>query len=148
MKGGKATGYDRVSSEMLRSGGGLEASLLYQLFNKFWKSLRVPNYWCKAIIVPFYKGKTLRQVCANYRPINLLNVVGKLDAKSIIERVVNEAGNKISDVQTGFRNGMGCTDQILCLRNIAEKFLASGQKGFCIFVDPEKAYDRVKKNDL
>ncbi|GBP15357.1 hypothetical protein EVAR_80537_1 [Eumeta japonica] len=34
MKVGKAAGYDKVSSEMLRSGGRIVASLLYQLFNK------------------------------------------------------------------------------------------------------------------
>ncbi|GBP18523.1 hypothetical protein EVAR_12984_1 [Eumeta japonica] len=38
-------------------------------------------------------------------------------------------------------------DQIFSLRNIAEKVLASGQKVFCISVDLEKAYDRVKRND-
>ncbi|GBP70286.1 General transcription factor II-I repeat domain-containing protein 2B [Eumeta japonica] len=34
MKVGKAAGYDRVSSETQRGGGGTIASLLYQLFNK------------------------------------------------------------------------------------------------------------------
>ncbi|GBP79312.1 General transcription factor II-I repeat domain-containing protein 2A [Eumeta japonica] len=53
--------YDRVSSEMLRGGGGMMASLLYQLFNKCWKSHKVPNDWCKAVIVPLYKGKGSRQ---------------------------------------------------------------------------------------
>ncbi|GBP86180.1 hypothetical protein EVAR_64078_1 [Eumeta japonica] len=43
IKVGKAAGYNRVSSEMLRGGGGIWASLLYQLFNKCWKSHRVPN---------------------------------------------------------------------------------------------------------
>ncbi|GBP63513.1 RWD domain-containing protein 1 [Eumeta japonica] len=34
MKVGKAAGYDRVTSEMLRGGGGVVTSLLYQPFNK------------------------------------------------------------------------------------------------------------------
>ncbi|GBP80524.1 hypothetical protein EVAR_63274_1 [Eumeta japonica] len=38
MEVGKAAGYDRVSSEMLRGDGGIVASLLYQLFNKCWES--------------------------------------------------------------------------------------------------------------
>ncbi|GBP56664.1 hypothetical protein EVAR_12343_1 [Eumeta japonica] len=54
--------------QMLRGGGGVYplyattvVSLLYRLFNKCWKSRRVPNDWCKAVIVPLYKGKVLRQ---------------------------------------------------------------------------------------
>ncbi|GBP40629.1 hypothetical protein EVAR_32671_1 [Eumeta japonica] len=40
IKVGKAAGCDRVSSEMLRSVGDIVASLLYQHFNKCWKSHR------------------------------------------------------------------------------------------------------------
>ncbi|GBP45661.1 hypothetical protein EVAR_35928_1 [Eumeta japonica] len=36
---------------ILRDSGGIVASLLYQLFNKCWKSHRVSNDWCKAVIV-------------------------------------------------------------------------------------------------
>ncbi|GBP15372.1 hypothetical protein EVAR_80549_1 [Eumeta japonica] len=36
-KVGKAAGYDKVSLEMLRGGGPIVASLLYQLFNKCWE---------------------------------------------------------------------------------------------------------------
>ncbi|GBP62588.1 hypothetical protein EVAR_47025_1 [Eumeta japonica] len=44
MKAGKAAGYDRVLSEMLRGSAGIMASLLFQPFNKCWKCHRVPNY--------------------------------------------------------------------------------------------------------
>ncbi|GBP51117.1 hypothetical protein EVAR_31842_1 [Eumeta japonica] len=40
MKVKKAARYDRVSSEMLRGSGAIVASLLYQLFSKWWKSHR------------------------------------------------------------------------------------------------------------
>ncbi|GBP42564.1 hypothetical protein EVAR_82014_1 [Eumeta japonica] len=61
MKVEKAAGYDRVLSEILGGGGGTVASLLYQLFNKCWKSHRVSNGWSKAVIIPLYKGKSSRQ---------------------------------------------------------------------------------------
>ncbi|GBP92231.1 hypothetical protein EVAR_64414_1 [Eumeta japonica] len=35
MKVGKAAGYDELLSEMLRGGGDIVASVLYQLFNKY-----------------------------------------------------------------------------------------------------------------
>ncbi|GBP91683.1 hypothetical protein EVAR_100263_1 [Eumeta japonica] len=95
---------------MLRGGGGILASLPYQLFIKCWKSYRIPNYMCKAVIVPLYKGKVSRQIGTNYRPINLLSVVGKLYTNIIIDGVLNETENKIWDVQARFQKGMGCTD--------------------------------------
>ncbi|GBP82567.1 Transposon TX1 uncharacterized 149 kDa protein [Eumeta japonica] len=95
MKNGKAAGNDRVSSEMMRGERDIVASLLYQLFNKCWKSHRVPNDWCKAVVVSLNKDEDSRQVCTNYRVINLLGVVGKLYAKIIILRVANETENKI-----------------------------------------------------
>ncbi|KAI5641024.1 reverse transcriptase (RNA-dependent DNA polymerase) domain-containing protein [Phthorimaea operculella] len=148
MKSGKAAGYDRVSVEMLKAGEGVVASQLYLLFNLCWKSGRVPSDWCKAVIVPLYKGKGSQLDCKNYRGISLLSVVGKLYAKVLIERVVKETDEKVWDAQAGFRKGMGCTDQVFSLRCIAEKFLAKNQRVYCAFVDLEKAYDRVVRNEL
>ncbi|KAI5640813.1 reverse transcriptase (RNA-dependent DNA polymerase) domain-containing protein [Phthorimaea operculella] len=148
MKSGKAAGYDRVSVEMLKAGEGVVASQLYLLFNLCWRSGRVPSDWCKAVIVPLYKGKGSQLDCKNYRGISLLSVVGKLYAKVLIERVVKETDEKVWDAQAGFRKGMGCTDQVFSLRCIAEKFLAKNQKVYCAFVDLEKAYDRVVRNEL
>ncbi|KAI5644408.1 reverse transcriptase (RNA-dependent DNA polymerase) domain-containing protein [Phthorimaea operculella] len=148
MKYGKAAGYDRVSVEMPKAGEGVVASQLYLLFNLCWRSGRVPSDWCKAVIVPLYKGKGSQLDCKNYRGISLLSVVGKLYAKVLIERVVKETDEKVWDAQAGFRKGMGCTDQVFSLRCIAEKFLAKNQKVYCAFLDLDKAYDRVVRNEL
>ncbi|CAK1594622.1 unnamed protein product, partial [Parnassius mnemosyne] len=148
MKAGKAAGYDRVSLEMLRAGEGVVTGLLHTLFNLYWELKRVPEDWCKAVIVSIYKGKGSQQDCKNYRGISLLSIVGKLYAKVLIERVMEETDGKIWDVQAGFRKGMGCTDQVFSMRMIAEKFLAKNQKVFCAFMDLEKAYDRVDRNVL
>ena len=55
---------------------------------------------------------------------------------------------KAWDVQAGFREGMGCMDQIFSLRCIAEKHLAKHKKVYCAFVDLEKACDSVWREDL
>ncbi|GBP28589.1 hypothetical protein EVAR_85788_1 [Eumeta japonica] len=86
MKVGKAAGYDRVSSEMLRDGGGIVASLLYQLINKCWKSHRVPNDWRKAVFVPPYKGKGSRQAAVHERCLR--------KKRSIVEEKVKYSGLK------------------------------------------------------
>ncbi|GBP21257.1 hypothetical protein EVAR_84384_1 [Eumeta japonica] len=48
---------------MMRAGEGTMTTLLYQFFDKRWKSRRVPKDWCKAVVVPLYKGKGSRQRC-------------------------------------------------------------------------------------
>ncbi|KAG7301870.1 hypothetical protein JYU34_013269 [Plutella xylostella] len=148
MKVGKAAGYDRITMEMLRAGEGLVASLLWLFFNICWRRGQVSGDWCRAVIVPLYKGKGSQQDCRNYRGISLLSIVGKLYAKVLIERVMKETEERIWDVQAGFRKGMGCTDQVFSMRMVAEKFLAKNQKVFCVFLDLEKAYDRVARNEL
>ena len=148
MKAGKSPGYDRVSVEMLRAGDGVVASQLYRLFNLCWACGRVPEDWCKAVIVPLYKGKGSQLDCKNYRGISLLSVAGKLYAKVLIERVMNATDEKLWDAQAGFRKGMGCTDQVFSLRCMVEKSLAKNQRLFCAFVDLEKAYDKVRRDEL
>jgi hypothetical protein len=113
-----------------------------------WTNGQVPKDWCKAVIVPLYKGKGSQQECKNYRGISLLSVIGKLYAKILIERVVKETNDKIWDVLAGFCKGMGCTDQVFSLRCITEKVLAKNQRVYCAFVDLEKAYDRMVRSEL
>ncbi|GBP05348.1 hypothetical protein EVAR_76776_1 [Eumeta japonica] len=120
----------RVSSEMLRGGGGIVASLLYQ-FCKCWKSHRVPNDWCKTVILHLYKGKDTRQVYTNYRSISLLNVVGKLYAKIVIKRIMNETENKTWDVEAGFRKEWDVRTKFFSLRNIAENFWPAAKRFCC-----------------
>ncbi|GBP36184.1 hypothetical protein EVAR_4328_1 [Eumeta japonica] len=57
MKVGKAVGYDGGSSEMLRGDGGIVASLLYQLFNKYWKAIGYLTTDVKQSLYLSIKGK-------------------------------------------------------------------------------------------
>ncbi|GBP71728.1 hypothetical protein EVAR_33141_1 [Eumeta japonica] len=115
MKVEKAAGYDRVLSEMLRGGGGAVASLLYQLFNKCWKSHKVPNdrykvvvvLWCKVVIVPLYKkGKTY----GSPKPIDDDDVWGgKTDKQTCLRRApfcVSRTTDRVEDTKTIIRPDM------------------------------------------
>ena len=52
----------------------------------------------------------------------------------------------IVEVQSGFRRGRGCTDQIFIPRQICEKYLGNGKDVHFAFLDLEKAYDRVDRD--
>ena len=45
--------------------------------------------------------------------------------------------------QAGFRSGRGCIDQIFMIRQLVKRCLEKGKKMFAMFIDLEKAYDKV-----
>ena len=99
-------------------------------------------------MVPLYKGKGAVHECSNLRGISLLRVVGKVYGRILIDRIREKTENVIMKVQSGFRRGRGCTDQIFIVRRICEKYLGKGKDVYFAFLDLEKAYDRVDRDAM
>ena len=66
------------------------------------------------MIVPLYKGKGEGTKCKNY--IGLLNVVGKIYAGILVDRVHRVTEDLIDYEQGEFQAGKGCVDQIFTLK--------------------------------
>lgn len=60
-------------------------------------------------------------VTANYRGIALLNVLGKISNRTILNRVTQEVDDKLRVQQAGFRKNKSCTDQVATLYIIIEQ---------------------------
>ena len=103
----------------------------------------VPVDWVIACMVPLCKGKGDVYECINFRGISLLSVVGKVFGRILINRIRDKTENVIAEVQSGFRRGRGCTDQIFIVRQICEKYLGKGKDLYIAFLGLEKVYDRV-----
>ena len=147
-KSGKSAGVDGCVIEGVKAGGRVAIEWLLRLFNVCFLVGSVPSDWCRACMIPLYKGKGEVYDCKNSRGISLLSVVGKLYGRVLIERVRRLTEELVGEEQGGFRRGRGCVDQLFVLRQLNEKFMEMGKKLYWAFMDLEKAYDRVNRDVL
>ena len=93
---------------------------LLELYSDVWRECKVPTDWCDAGLVPIPKKGDLSS-CDNWRGIALLDVVGKVVARVLQERLQKIAEDELPESQYGFRKGRGCTDMIFIIRQLVEK---------------------------
>ena len=147
LKNGKACGSSEVFAEMLKYGGPVLLGKLQALLEEVWRAGRVPQDWVDAILVPIPKKGDL-SLTDNWRGIALLDVVGKLAARLIADRLQRVGEQYLPDSQCGFRRGRGCSDMVFSVRQVAEKLHEHSSKGFAVFIDLRKAYDSVPRAAL
>ncbi|KAK3566670.1 hypothetical protein QTP86_002847 [Hemibagrus guttatus] len=146
MKSGKAVGPDDIPVEVWKCLGEAAVEFLTSLFNRVLKSERMPEEWRRSVLVPIFKNKGDVQSCSNYRGIKLMSHTMKL-----WERVVEARLRKVVEIceqQYGFMPRKSTTDAIFALRILMEKYRDGQRELHCVFVDLEKAYDRVPREEL
>ena len=109
---------------------------------------KVPDDWQRAVTVPIWKKKGSKRDCGMYRGISLLSHVGKLYAKVLEQRERHKVEPFLSEALMGFRKGRGCTDAIFALRQLSEKVIEHDRELYIVFVDQEKAFDKVNRDKL
>ena len=144
LKSGKVGGESGILPEMLKAACEEEEfmELLLKLLGDVWREWRVPSDWCDAVLVPIPKKGDLSK-CDNCRGIALLDVVGKVVARVLQERLQKVAEDELSESQCGFRKGRSCTDMIFTVRQLVEKSWEHAVKSYLTFMDLKKAYDSV-----
>ena len=146
MKNGKATGPDLIPVEAWKALGDEGVEILHILMEKVWDQERIPEEWRGSILVPIFKGKGDIQECGNYRGIKLMSHTLKILERMIEARLREEV--EIGREQVGFMRGFGTTDGIFCLRQLMEKFRERQRELHMVFIDLEKAYDRVPRQEI
>ena len=122
-------------------------SSLLKLTEDGWRRGEVPSDWCDAVLIPLPKKGDLSH-CDNWRGISLLDVVGKVVARVLQERLQKLAEDQLPESQCGFKKGRGCTDMIFTVRQLVEKSWEHTAKTFFIFIDLRKANDSVPREAL
>jgi Reverse transcriptase (RNA-dependent DNA polymerase) len=100
--------------------------------------------WRRSILVPIFKNKEDIQSYTNYRGIKLMSHTMKL-----WERVIEHCLRKLTTVsknQFGFMPWRSTMEAIFLIRQLMERHREQEKDLHMIFIDLEKAYDKIPRN--
>lgn len=104
----------------------------------------MPENWRVVCNVLIYKGKKSKLGCKSYRSISLLRktIPGKVYRKIIMQRVINETEEMISEEQCNIWCVMVCVDQVYVLRQQSEQACEEEKQLWPpLFCRSEEAYE-------
>jgi hypothetical protein len=144
LKVGKAPSSNEKPNRVLRHLPKRAITFLTKVFNAVLRGQCFPSAWKHARVVSILKPEKDPTLPSSYRPINLLETLGKLFEKILLDRVLREVNERglLRDEQVGFRP-RHTTLQLARLvervnRNFDEKRLTGA-----VFLDVAKAFDTV-----
>ena len=146
MKNGKAVGPDDIPVEVWKCLGESALKFLTKLYNRTMESERMPEEWRDSVLIPIFKNKGDVQSCSNYRGIKLISHTMKLWERIVEKRLRSDL--KFSNQQYGFMPGKSTTDALFALRVLMEKYREGQKELHCVFVDLEKSYDKVPREEV
>ncbi|GFX70394.1 RNA-directed DNA polymerase from mobile element jockey [Trichonephila clavipes] len=145
LKNNKAPGSDLITNKMIKNFPLKIILILTYLINKFLILRHFPNNWKNAVVFPIKKPNKNAHNPDNYRPISLLSILSKITEYVILNRLktfTNE-NNFINPNQYGFTRNLSTYHPLL---GLTEKITAGFQRGRstgAVFLDIQKAFDRV-----
>lgn len=125
---GKAPGPDGVPDIVVRELASRRPDVLQEVFNTCLREGVFPDRWKVAKLVLLRKGAKPLDSPSSYRPICLLDSVGKLFErllKARLEDHLEANGGRLNDRQYGFRKGRSTVDAIKTVMEIVDS-AASG----------------------
>ena len=144
LKLGKAAGPDAINNRILKELSHPLSFPLCDLFNFSLLKGKVPAIWKEANVTPVFK-KDDPSCVSSYRPISLLNTIGKVLEKVIHKHVFNffRDHDILTPLQSGFVPQDSTANQLVDIYNTFCKALDEGKEVRAVFCDISKAFDRV-----
>ena len=119
LKSGKATGHDKISSNILRNLPRKALVLIVKIINGIFITGHFLAVWKTAKVIPIHKKGKDGSKIGSYRPISLLPHINKLVEKIIKYRIVSflNENNIIINGQFEFRCDHSTVNQLARLTN-------------------------------
>ena len=107
----------------------------------------MPDTMTEADVITIFKKGNVEDP-QNYRPISLLNSIYKIYAALIKNRLVEVMEPYISATQFGYRKARSTSQPLYITRRLQDYAEAYEEKLLMIFLDWEKAFDKVYQDEL
>ena len=143
---GKAGGPDGIQYEHLKYAGDLCLTFLTNILNAVRELEEFPESVTVGVIISLFKGKKKCKFDKdNYCGITLLNVIGKILERIILNRnmqVLDKAGVP-NNLQFAYQKGNSCAFGSYVLHETINQFVEDGSTVYTCFLDSSKAFDTV-----
>lgn len=146
----KAPGPDGITSRILAAVHKANQRTLEELFNTCLKCGTFPSEWKSSRVVLLRKGDKPEGLPSSYRPLCLLNDVGKL-LESLLTRRLEESifrNGGLSPNQFGFRKGLSTDDAIRQVHQTVLEEINGGRFCLAIGIDIRNAFNSIKWKDI
>ncbi|CAI5998775.1 unnamed protein product [Closterium sp. NIES-65] len=144
---GKAPGQDGLPKELFEQNWGLLGKEVMKLVEVFEKDALLPEPFMTAVTILLHK-KGAREQLGNYRSITLLNVLYKLVAKVLANRIKKVLPQVILERQYGFIPGRRLADAVSTVADVIDAAPEGDEDWLLLLVDFQKTYDSVSRDFL
>ena len=118
---------------------------ILQMFNMILQSSLIPVEWSLSKLITLFKrGKT--SLCGNYRGIAINDILFRLFDRILGKRL--SVWYQPCREQAGAQKERDCIEHIMTLRLIIDYARKTRKKLYILFIDFEKAYDKVRRDKL
>lgn len=140
----KSAGPDRISNFLIKKLSQPIIMTLTRIFQACLLLRYFPTAWKIAKIIPLFK-KGDKKDPANYRPISLVDCLGKILERIILKFLLPEINTLkiLPPYQTGFRADHSCVDAAAVLRDMGTHAHSMNKTMAVLLLDIKKAFDSV-----
>ena len=145
---GKAAGYDSLSAEHFQYCHPIIFCIHSKLFNLMIKNEYVSNDFGMGLTIPIPKKDSKCQFdkLDDYRGITISPVTSKIFELCLLRHLKHALAT--SDLQFGFKSGLGCNHAIYTMRSIVDYYTSNNSTVNLCSLDLTKAFDRVNQCSL
>lgn len=146
----KAPGTDGITSRILAAVHKANPHTLVELFNNCLKCGTFPSEWKSSRVILLRKGDKPEGIPSSYRPLCLLNDVGKLLESLLTHRLEEfiSSNGGLSPNQFGFRKGMSTDDAIRQMHQTIVQEVNGGKFRLAIGIDIRNAFNSIQWKDI
>ena len=144
----KSPGPDGLPYEWYRTYLPFMTPLLLELYNGILSGDDPPASWFTTTLTLLPKPNRDHSSIRNWRPITLANCDAKIFSKILANRLAQVLPRLLNPDQAGFVKGRSAPDVALHLKTVLAHAATHTVDGALVFLDQEKAYDRVSHDYL